>query len=337
MRQESKFPNFDACIIAGDTFNSPRIYQGDVVRFFRILEALELKDKPIAWINGNHDPGSFHVVQGLNNENQDSRITDNFGGAQSLDSFPFMGIAGHSHSQNLDEVRQWLKQTDSQITVTHQSASMFMSLGNLDVDQLHPEDFHAPLNIIGDTHITDIWQENEVICLSPGILCPMRSRAEMESSLPRLVWLEAEYLGNGRFDLESGNIDGVYVRKRPHMFINTISSIDELVRKAKNRQSWEPPVLAFVDTSEHPAILEDPELHDPNIRVISYVKNVDLQNHEEDISIEFGGSVTVDTMVETAGKLIPEESSDRATTLSLVRDLLSSDSPAEIATNYLKG
>jgi predicted phosphodiesterase len=326
MRKTAGFPDFDACIIAGDTFNSPRIYQGDVVSFFDILDALNLTGKPVGWINGNHDPGGFHVCQAVREQ------------AVNLEIQSFMGISGHSHSQNLDEVRSWLKQCESQITVTHQSASMFMNLGNLEVEQLRPADFHAPLNIIGDTHITGIWQENGVVCLSPGILCPMRSRAELETSEPRLVWLEADYLGDGKFDLEHAVIDSAPIRKRPHMFVDTKNSIDKLMGLVENRQAWEPPVLAFIEGSENQSIVADLEKSDNlNIRIISYIKNIDLQNQEEDISIDLGGSVTVNTMVEAAGALIPDDSKDKATTLSLVKDLLSSDSPAEIVTNYLKG
>ena len=143
----------DIVIICGDTFNSPRILQGDVYWFDKIIRLLTSDQTIPLWINGNHDPGPYHVCGGVD-----------------LTQKPWYGgIYGHHYSQDLDSVRVWLKSTDCPITVTHQSASMFMDLGVSGLDQLHPEDFHSPLNIIGDTHVTRVYTSNNITCLSPGI------------------------------------------------------------------------------------------------------------------------------------------------------------------------
>jgi DNA repair exonuclease SbcCD nuclease subunit len=338
MRKEV-LPDFDAALICGDTFNTPRIYQGDVVRFFRILEALGLKNKPIGWINGNHDPGSFHVVQSLNNDVQDllngvPMFSEKGVGAVSLDIHPLMGIIGHSYSQNLFEIRSWLSHLDGvQITVTHQSASMFMELGNLDLDQLHPEDFRAPLNIIGDTHVTKVVEHHGMTLVSPGILAPMRSRTELVESNPHIMWIESDYLGLGTFDLDSASINAKPVRKRPFVVIDTLSGVDRLDGLLKTRKESDPPVIVFVEASLTSSV-ELPK--GDHIRMVSYVRGVDTPTDTQDLSIELGDSITVNTMVEVAGQLIPEDSKDRQTTLGLVKELLSADDPSDVAKNYLE-
>lgn len=337
--KKSVLPDFDACLICGDTFNSPRIYQGDVLRFFWILDALGLKGKPIGWINGNHDPGSFHVVQSMNNDVQNllqgtPLFSEKGVGAVNLDIHPLMGIIGHSYSQNLDVVRDWLSHFDGvQITVTHQSASMFMDMGNLNLDQLRPEDFRAPLNIIGDTHVTKVVEHQGMTLVSPGILCPMRSRSELVESNPHIMWIEADYLGLGKFDLDNASINAKPVRKRPFVVIDTLSGVDRLDEVIKERQKSDPPVVVFVESSLIPSV-EFPK--DDHIRMVSYVRGVDTPEDTQDLSIELGDSITVDTMVNAAGQLIPEDSTDRSVTLNLVKDLLSADSPTDVAKNYLE-
>ena len=336
--QKMTLPDFDMSIICGDTFNTPRIYQGDVVRFFKLLETLGVKSKPCVWINGNHDPGSSHVVQTLNSDVQEMLLDanpvydDNWGGVVSLDLRPFMGIAGHSHCQDISVIRDFLKKCDCQITVTHQSAAMFMKGYNL--DQLLTQDFHAELNIIGDTHITSFWQEEGVVCVSPGILVPMRSRSELVDADPRLVWFEADYLGDGRWDLEHASFDTLSLPKRPFFVADSRDVLEtELQRIEEDPNPGKLPVIAFVEDVYSGDV---PKKLDPTkVRVIYFSKNMEIEETPMEFSVDLGGNVTVETMLTAVNKLIPEDSGDRSTVLELCRSLLSNEDHEEVVKNYL--
>lgn len=312
---EYKFPDF--IIICGDTFNSPRILQGDVYWFNKLIGQLSGDDTTPLWINGNHDPGAYHVCGGVD-----------------LTQKPYFGIYGHHYSQDLDSVRVWLNSTDCLITVTHQSASMFMDLGISGLDQLHPEDFHAPLNIIGDTHVTRVYTSNNITCLSPGILMPMRSRKELFEAQPKLIvlddGLEPEDAGDCLLDLDRTTISAYDIPVRPHLMIESQEQLEKYI--ADNWKN-EVPVIGYV-TPEVRKTLDISHYGPSVIRLIEYSDTLEIS--DVSLSSEVVPEDTVD-VVSTAASLMPDDAHNKQELLTLVGDLLSTNAPEEIAENYLKG
>lgn len=338
-------PQFDACLICGDTFNSPRISQGDVAKFFELLDVLGVLGKPTGVINGNHDPGSHHVLESLED-------------VVRLDVEPLMGIVGHSYSQNLDEVREWLLRQSAQVTVTHQSCRAFADLGAFGVPQLLPEYFVTPVNFIGDTHLTacvasEVNTKNspplrvgkppydseivglaptpegvgEKYLLSPGILTPMRSRKELLSAQPFLMWWEADYQGNGRFDIDNADLETLPLPKRPAAVLEP-GNEDQI--KVDDKCTAETPMIVYVPEDYENDCLRK----DDRVRYIRYASSVDVPENTS-VSVELTETTTVDDMVNAASQLLSEEDKDREVELGLVRSLITTDAPAEIVKEYL--
>ena len=340
-------PKFDACLICGDTFNSPRISQGDVAKFFELLDVLGVLGKPTGVINGNHDPGSHHVLESLE-------------GVVRLDVEPLMGIVGHSYSQNLDEVQDWLQRQIAQITLTHQSCRAFADLGAFGVPQLLPEYFVTPVNFIGDTHLTacvasEVNMKNspplrvgkppldieivglaptpervgEKYLISPGILTPMRSRTELMSAQPFLMWWEADYRGNGKFDIDNANLETLPVPKRPAAVLEP-GKEDRI--KVDDSCTAETPMIVYVPEDYENDCLRK----DDRVRYIRYASSVDVPENAP-VSVELSETTTVDDMVGAASQLLSEEDKDRDVELGLVRSLITTNAPAEIVKEYLEG
>ena len=319
-RDSKKIPDLDMCILCGDVFNSPRLTQGDWPVFAEILDIFGVLDKPILAINGNHDPGSHHVCENLK-------------GFHRLDVESFMGIAGHSYSQNIEEIKEWLKRTDAQITVTHQSCSLFMNLGNLQLPQLCGEDLHAPLNFIGDTHVSHAVEvAGKYMCVSPGILCPMRSRAELFDSDPHLTVVEMDYLGAGQWDIDNADLEFIQLPKRPALLVKE-ELTEATLRKADFQGGGsKPPLIVYLPKEFDTGIDYSKFVH---TRVIPF-SDVDK---ELDVDIDYStiveGAKTVDTILQTADQLLAEDT-DKQEILALVKDLVESDQPADVAKHFLE-
>jgi len=319
-KASGRIPDFDMCILCGDIFNSPKLSQGDYPVFAEILDILGVLDKPILAINGNHDPGGHHVCENLK-------------GFHRLDVESFMGIAGHSYSQNIEEIKEWLKRTNAQITVTHQSCSLFMNLGNLQLPQLRGEDFHASLNFIGDTHVSHAVEvAGKYMCVSPGILCPMRSRAELFDSDPHLTVVEMDYLGDGKWDVDNADLSFIQLPKRPAILITPEFSERDLRKLDFQGCSSKCPVIAYLPTGLECSTDFTKYVHTRVIPFSDVEKELDV---DIDYSVIVEGAKTVDTVLQTADQLLADDT-DKQEILALVKDLVESDQPADIAKHFLE-
>ena len=315
-REETPFPTFDGAIFCGDLLNTPRVLPGDVVKFVELMEVLGLDKVPVGWVNGNHDPGDFCIAEVLPK-------------AVNLNEETLFGVAGHNFSQNLEEVRDWLRACQAPVTVTHQSASMFMDLGKglserLADKQLRPEDFHAPLNFVGDTHVTSVFTVGDVNCVSPGIPVPMRSRKELFDSNPCLmVW---DFDGS---DVAGSEIRTIELPKRPYVHVT-----DAAQRLPEYRAS-DLPLLLFMSGS----IRKEFDLSDYSdypIRIIEYSDTVTDLEAVLDQPLENYSADTVDDIISAAQSILPEDSPNYSDILSVTRSLLTSEDPDIIVKDYLK-
>lgn len=320
-KEIGEIPKFDACILCGDIFNTPRLNQGDPAIFTELLDVLEVTDKPVGAINGNHDPGGHHVCEYLK-------------GFHRLDYEPMMGIEGHSYSQNIEEIREWLKRSKAQITVTHQSCSLFMNLGNLQLPQLRGEDFHAPLNFIGDTHVSHAVEvKGSSMCVSPGILCPMRSRSELFDANPHLTYFEADYLGDGKWDLENADLKFLVIPKRPAMLVTSETTEQNIRTFDFDCKHPGLPGIVYVPKSLETGIDFSKFAHLRVIRFPDLEKDLEVDIDYSDV---LEGAKTIDTILATADKLLADDS-DKPTILALVKDMLENEQPTEVVKQFLGG
>lgn len=318
MKSEEKIPEFDAAILCGDMFNTPRVLPGDVVRFHNLMDAFGLLDKPVGWINGNHDPGVSSVAEILPK-------------AVDLNHETMFGcVKGHSYSQNLDEIREWLKKEVGFVHVLHQSASMFMSLGeSLGVDQLHPEDFMAPLTFIGDTHITGVFENpNKGFVISPGIPLAMRSRVELETCDPRLlVWTVDNFQ-----DVFNSELDTIQLPKRPYVVARSQEELDRFLDHLKDDPKT---IHSVVYVPAHlRRELSCSAYSDYPIRIIEYTEASDPKEVLEMPVIDDSDDIDY---LKVASELIPDETPDKGVILGLTRDLLGTEDPDLVVKNYLEG
>lgn len=325
-RKGPAFPCFAGALLCGDMFNTPRILPGDAVRLVDILRIFGVDNKPVGWINGNHDPGDFNIAEILPN-------------AVNLNQEPLFDlISGHSFSQNIEEVREWLRGCPYPVTVTHQSASMFMKFGEQLRDyqildkQLHAGDFVAPLNFIGDTHVTDVVTKGSVNCISPGILNPMRSRKELFESAPQIMVWEVLQDTQHRWDVEGSCIDTIPLKKRPFIKIQLQEEIDNY-----NWQSYVEniPLLAFVSDELRPDLDFTPWKDKP-YRVVEYSETA-RANEVLDAPMEDRAADTLEDIMAAANDILPEDAPNRTNILELTRNMLGVEDPDIIVKNYLEG
>ena len=326
LKMKAALPCFEAAILCGDMFNTPRILPGDAVRLVDILRILGVADKRIGWINGNHDPGDFNIAELLEN-------------SVNLNEEPLFDlISGHSYSQNIEEVRDWLKSCKYPVTVTHQSASMFMKFGEqlrnyqiLD-RQLHAEDFHAPVNFIGDTHVTDAFSKGEVTCISPGILVPMRSRKELLEAAPQIMVWDIPRGVNGGLEVKNSSIDTLSLKKRPAKVFQTQEEVDAFDWKS---YAGDIKLLAFV-SAEDRQDLDFSKWPEDAFRIVEYATPAKAENVLGAI-VEEHTADTLEDIMAAADELLPDDVPNRDTILELTKNMLGVEDPDVIVKNYLEG
>lgn len=323
-RMGIRFPCFAGAILCGDVFNTPRILPGDAVRLVNILRVLGVAEKEVGWINGNHDPGDFNIAELLPN-------------STNLNVEPLFGmISGHSFSQNIQEVRDWLKACKYSVTITHQSASMFMNLGDkltdISANQLRPEDFHAPVNFIGDTHVTDVFTQGEVNCISPGILAPMRSRKELFDAHPQImVWDIPKDAHNG-WDVGNSSISTIPLKKRPFVTFGQQLDVDLYDWSS---YAEDVPLLVFVSADVR-GNLDFSKCPADKFRIIEYAGATPV-DEVLNAPLEDRGADTLEDIMATANDILPEDTPNRETVLELTKNIIGVEDPDIVVKSYLEG
>ena len=311
-------PAFDACIIAGDIFNTSGIKPADIACLERLMAAFRVCCKPLYCVAGNHDPHDPTIADVLPNGGTLTPEPENIGG---------LTISGLGYTPDLDKVRAYLKETTTDVVVCHQSVKEFINVGDIAGDQLRLDDFPKDrLCIVGDTHITAMREHGTGVVVSPGILTPMRSRAELLESSPQLVWFDSE-TGMQTYDL----------RKRYALYFDPDSRCIQQLERYLNgeRPEWDlAPVLyvseKFVEEFKATKIPEGAKVimvPDVTAEVMDVIPEVDI----DDVV-----AATADLIRDTAAYMIDDEDKDKAIMVTLVSDLVTSDSPEENVEAFLK-
>lgn len=322
-RQLYRLPDdlsFDACIVAGDIFNVSRIKPEDVFWFIKILNLLGVYNKgSMMAIGGNHDPHDPSIASCIPCGHTLS--------PQSVLCFDGLSVSGMMYSPDLDKVREYLNNVKTDIVVCHQSVEEFAgTFGLAGANQLKLADFPKDrLCIVGDTHITKAIQHGSGAVLSPGILCPMRSRAELLDSEPHLVW----------FDTEDG-IQWIPLKKRfAAWFDGDPESIEQFENHLKEMEDWEPDMIMYVSESMREGL---PKRLPERTRVMivpAESKENYLEMPEVDVDdFEGTGAYVIE---ETVSGMLDEADDDRSTIVSLVRDIAVSETPEDQIKHYLQG
>lgn len=317
--KDQGLPEFDACIIAGDIFNTARIKPEDVYWFIQLLDALGVYNKlPVFAIGGNHDPHALSIASCIPKGytlNPD----------QALQISADITVSGMMYSPDLDKVREWLNSVSTDIVVCHQSVQEFINIGSLATNQLKIDDFPKDrLCIVGDTHVTGAIQHGDGAVVSPGIVCPMRSRAELLTSKPHLVW----------FDTEEGLHFEPLQKRFADWFDGEQTSIQKFVKHLDTMPDYEPDMIMYVPED----LYEDlPKTLPDRVRVCvvsSVAEKADMDMPEVDVDdIECTGAAVIR---DTVGKMLDESDRDRNTIITIVEDLVVSESPEDSVKHYLQ-
>ena len=317
--ENTTLPEFDACIIAGDIFNVSRIKPEDIWRFIRLLDVLGVYNRPPVFaIGGNHDPhdptiascipeGVTLYPEDILHVNQD--IT----------------ISGMMYSPDLDKVREYLRTTQADIVVCHQSVQEFINIGSLGADQLKVSDFPKDrLCIVGDTHITSAIPHGEGAVLSPGILCPMRSRAELLESNPQLVW----------FDTEEGLHFESLQKRFAGWFNGEPASVQMFEKHLDTMPSWEPDMIMYVPDDLKKDLPKTLPERTKVLFVSKAAEKAEMDLPEVDVDDIEGTSASI--IKGAVESMIDTDDIDRSTIVSLVGDIAASETPEDPIKNYLQ-
>lgn len=163
--QQGKKYDFDAIIVAGDTFHRKRVTDLELSLMIKFFTALNPDSKPIYTINGNHDQGdkSFLAECFENAHKLTSELVD-IGGLK---------ISGMDYQPNLDLVKSYLLENKADVKVIHQASEPFATFG----EGLKLLDYPSnSITVVGDTHVHSFYEDadNKKVILSPGMIVPNR-------------------------------------------------------------------------------------------------------------------------------------------------------------------
>ena len=336
IRQE--FHNYESCIIAGDIFSTPKITQTDLVMFRDLLEAFQVWDKPVFAITGNHDLCENSVCSLLPCGR--SLHTD-------FTNFAYcLQISGMNYTPDLDNVRSFLKSSLADVLVLHQSARPFFDLSSLDVPQLVLEDFpDDKLTIVGDTHVSRVVPKGSGAVISPGIIAPMRSKAEL------LAAQTGEPYAPGYFTLDlATRIENMTLEFNPlpcrkacvygvpsNKSKDPLAFFTEFDRMLKDWKPGDLPIIVYLQQSDNDCL---PELKkDHRLRVIQIpdaTKDSPIFNSTS-TEVDTVDDVTNDTILAAASEMIDEKDQSKPQVLSLLQTALSGEQMEENIKRFLVG
>lgn len=155
----------DAILVCGDTTDKPKENATVIKNLRELFDSLNPLGKPVYVINGNHDAGNDNYLESIHKHAE-------YVGGKTL-TVGDCTLSFMDYCNDLDKVREFLKQEGSDIKVIHQSSAPFIGLEIEGLPILHVEDYPTDtICLVGDTHVPGLYDANNKFILSPGSLYP---------------------------------------------------------------------------------------------------------------------------------------------------------------------
>ena len=219
----------DCIIVAGDTTDRPRENATVLKNLAKLFKAVNPLDKPVYVINGNHDTGADNYLSTICNS---VRVEE--GIVQIADK----KVAFLDYNNNLDYVRDFLKQEEPDIFVIHQSSKPFIQVDIEDLPVMKIEDYPVgKICIVGDTHIPDICTDDDRFILSPGSLYP-HNKTELLSVDNFLITMDTDY--------PTGLINATPLKSRTGIALESSKSLEMIKDSVESFLASESPLKPVI-------------------------------------------------------------------------------------------
>jgi predicted phosphodiesterase len=309
---------FDFFVIAGDVFDSMTIDSTSINLLCKLRDALSGIPEGYV-IRGNHDRATHSILEDLfgwkalrPDEVTHVRNTD-------------ITISGIDFC-NDERHREYLKAAPTDIMVLHLSMKPF---GGFSDDSITAQECPADrVVIVGDTHINDVYMKDDRCVLSPGNLFPL-NKAELTSGTSGTGFiLEIDKINN-ELDVD---VSPFRLNSRKGASLTSIETPDGLVNSLELSLLREPS-----DCKLQPVVYVRPEL-------VEYIPE-DIVAIGRSIVTEVTGDTVAIASVDDSGiveriqaslmKLF-EGDKDASDLTALALDLIASDEPVDVATDFIK-
>ena len=315
----------EACIIAGDIFNSIK-HDGTEIKLIRYLKDKLGSEIRIYVIRGNHDRSEFSTPTNMYDwiELTETPIY--------LDAAKKITVSG-LHFCNTAKHREYLSRKRSDIMVCHFPMAPFNSFNpeNISVDDA-PADCVV---VVGDTHKPDVIMKDDKCVVSPGCLFPANKAELLSKKAGSAYILEIDRVYG---ELEA-NLKPVQLDSRFGADLTRLSSVDEILVELRSIDAERPfpanlKPVAFV-TPEQLSASAVSEFQD-RIELIPVTLSQELS---EGSAVDFSGLEGLDVAARIDRILsgIFEGDPDAEAAKDLAAALVISDSPAKTIEAFVSG
>lgn len=309
----------DGVVIAGDIFNQPLVSSEELKLFRKFCEALDTNGEIFKLaVQGNHDMGSASIPAVC------FAYHDLDAEPMTIEGITFAGV---KYSADLSRMKSRIADSAlCDILVTHASTVPFANFTK--EVKLCPDDFPDDVfTIVGDTHVTQLYERGGKRILSPGYFSPSRKN-EFLTGTPGGCILEIRRRGAGKPEIE------VYEMSLKQRFAADATELwptPGLLRTMQEHENDALPALVYCSKEDAGEITRD----------LPYVVPVRAARHKKDdgtvrVSIDDLSSSLIDRLTRSAGAFLKADR-NRETIVPMLSDLWNAPDAEDYLMNWMEG